>query len=183
MHGNRRSALLVLAVVLCGAALFLWQGRLREMQQDEGGEEMAMGAGPREIVEPSDPEAWSPAPATLRKEAESAVRGQLEAFKSGDYETAITYQSEMLRQNFASPDHFRQMMEANYPQFAHYKRIEFQEATVHEDGKHVQLSVQVTGEDGVTVSARYLMVREQDQFRVEGVEGGSMASAPPGDRT
>lgn len=119
----------------------------------------------------------------VRRAAIAAIQAQLTAFAKGDYTAAIKYQSAGLKQNFGSPDAFRQMMEGTYPEFAHYRKVVF--GTVKSDisGQRVLVPVTLTGQDGVSVRAAYLMVREGKAYRVQGVAGGGHRPVPiaPGD--
>jgi len=118
-----------------------------------------------------------PAKAADRTAAISAIQAQLKAFGRGDYKTAIGYQSSGLKKNFASPDQFRAMMTHAYPEFAHSKRVIFGPAQADAAGAHLAIPTAVTGTDGITVHAVYLMVREGKSYKVEGVAGGAIS--PP----
>lgn len=124
-----------------------------------------------------------PAKADVRHAAIAAIQAQLAAFSKGDYQTAIKYQSAGLKQNFSSPDAFRQMMEAAYPEFAHSRKVAFGLVKSDGLGQRVLVPVSLTGQDGVTVRAAYLMVREGKAYRVQGVLGGGHRpiSTAPGD--
>ena len=118
-----------------------------------------------------------PAKAAERAAALNAIQAQLKAFGRGDYKTAITYQSSGLKKSFQSPGQFRAMIMQAYPEFAHSKRVVFGPAEADAAGAHLAVPAAVTGQDGVTVRAVYLMVREGKAYRVDGVVGGSVA--PP----
>lgn len=120
-----------------------------------------------------------PAKAAERTAAITAIQAQLKAFGRDDYKTAIGYQSSGLKKNFASPDQFRAMMTHVYPEFVHSKRVVFGPAQADAAGAHLAIPTAVTGTDGITVHAVYLMVREGKSYKVEGVAGGAMP--PPAD--
>ena len=120
-----------------------------------------------------------PAKAAERSAAISAIQAQLKAFGRDDYKTAITYQSSGLKKNFASPLQFRAMIVQVYPEFAHSKHVVFGPAQADTTGVHLAIPTAVTGQDGITVHAVYLMVREGKVYRVDGVAGGAIA--PPSD--
>ena len=119
-----------------------------------------------------------PAKAAERTAAITAIQAQLKAFGRDDYKAAIVYQSSGLRKNFASPDQFQAMIKQAYPEFAHSKRAVFGPAEADTTGTHLAIPTAVTGVDGITVHAVYLMVREGKVYRVEGVAGGAVS--PPG---
>jgi len=125
------------------------------------------------------PDLVRPAKAAERTAAIGSIQAQLKAFGRDDYKTAITYQSSSLKKNFASPLQFRAMIVQAYPEFAHSKRVVFGPAQTDATGAHLAILTAVTGQDGVTVRAVYLMVREGKVYRVDGVAGGGVP--PPGD--
>ena len=112
-----------------------------------------------------------------RTAAINAIQAQLKAFGRGDYKAAIVYQSSGLKRNFASPEQFRAMIMHVYPEFAHSKRAVFGPAQSDAAGAHLVIPTAVTGTDGITVHAVYLMVREGKSYKVEGVAGGEVT--PP----
>ncbi len=130
--------------------------------------------------------AQAPAPVRPAKAAEriaaiTAIQAQLKAFGRGDYKAAIVYQSSGLRKNFTSPQQFQAMITQVYPEFAHSKRAVFGPAQANPTGSHLVIPAAVTGLDGITVHAVYLMVREGKSYKVEGVAGGATpAPSNPG---
>jgi hypothetical protein len=96
----------------------------------------------------------------------------LEAFQRDDFSQATFYQSSTLRRNFSSPEFFRQMMRDAYPQFLRWKAISFGAVRTHSKSRKMAVQVAVTGADGVTVHAVYLMAPEEGVYRVESVLGG-----------
>ena len=114
-----------------------------------------------------------PAKAAERQAAITSIQAQLKAFGRNDYKAAITYQSSSLKKNFPSPLAFRAMIVQAYPEFAHSKRAAFGPAQADATGVHLAIPIDVTGFDGTTVHAVYLMVREGKVYRVQGVAGGT----------
>ncbi len=121
-----------------------------------------------------------PAKAAERQAAIASIQAQLKAFARDDYKTAATYQSAELKKNFVSPDAFRTMMVRVYPEFAHFKSVQFGPARCDLSGVHLAIPASVTGQDGVTVRAFYILLRENKIYRIEGVQGGSQAPADSG---
>ncbi len=119
-----------------------------------------------------------PASAPVRKAAAAAVRAQLDAFKKDDYRAAVKYQSSALKGNFPSITQFRQMITTTYPEFAHYKTVLFKDVRMDATGRHVLAQVTLTGQDGVTLNAVYMMVRENGGYKVDGVAGGGRTPLP-----
>lgn len=165
----------VVFVLVCfavgGTVLHYFQGPLIRPASAQATDESDPGSGLR----PAKPE--------VRHAAVAAIQAQLQAFARGDYPAAIKYQSAGLKQNFPSPDAFRQMMESAYPEFAHYKKVKFGLVRADVLGQRVLVPVDLTGQDGTTVRAAYLMVREGKAYRVQGVLGGGRQPLPiaPGD--
>ncbi len=122
---------------------------------------------------------WKAAPAAETKAAKGVIMAQLEAFKADDYDEAAKYQAAGLRQSFASTEQFRQVIKANYPQFANYKAVKWGKARV--DGPMLQIQVVITGQDDGQIAALYSMIKEdvgekgkeKKEYRVSGVSGGS----------
>jgi hypothetical protein len=119
------------------------------------------------------PAKMRPAKAADRQAAIRSIQAQLKAFGRDDYKTAVTYQSAGLKRNFPSTEAFRAMMVRTYPEFAHYKTVTFGPAQSDTAGNHLAILASVTGQDGITKRAVYLMVREGKVYRVEGVAGGA----------
>jgi hypothetical protein len=118
---------------------------------------------------------WRAATAAERRAAIAVVTAQLDAFRANDFRKAATYQSNALRANFGSVENFRKAIRGTYPQFASYKKARFGEARADTKGTRVALPITLTGRDGVTVQALYLMELENKLYRVAGVQGGIVA--------
>jgi hypothetical protein len=113
-----------------------------------------------------------------KKAATAAIEGQLKAFKADDYAAALKFQSSELKENFPNAESFRQAIRQGYPQFASYKKITFGEARADKTGDRLAVSVILTGQDGVTVQAIYLMIREKGEYKVDSVLGGTKPTTP-----
>lgn len=139
---------------------------------------------------PRGPIQWRAATVAERTAAIASVTAQLNAFRANDYRKAATYQSSALRANFGSVENFRKAIKGTYPQFANYKRVRFGAARANAKGTLMALPITLTGRDGITVRALYLLELENKLYRVAGVEGGIVAprrqpgtppNAPPSD--
>lgn len=137
-------------------------------------------AAARTLLVQEGPGARKPTDAEL-KAVKSAIEAQLKAFKADDYATALKYQSSNLKENFDSLDDFRRMMKQSYPQFARYRSISYGTATCDAQAERVAIQVTVTGEDKITVKAVYLMLKEADGYKVDGVMGGLKPKFDPRD--
>ncbi len=98
------------------------------------------------------------------------ITGQLDAFKKDDYRKAILLQSSALRDRFPSVEIFRQMMKTRYPLFTQYETVDFGNGRSDPKGQTVRMFVRVAGKDGTAVRVIYIMVREGDAYRVDGVQ-------------
>jgi hypothetical protein len=116
-----------------------------------------------------------------RKAATEAIEAQLKAFKADDYQTAWKYQSSSLKEVFDGVEQFRSSMKRGYPQFANYKSVTFTDAASDKSGDRVAIQVKLVGEDGVTVQATYLMLKEKGEYKVESVFGGARVKPAPRD--
>jgi hypothetical protein len=122
------------------------------------------------------PRRWRETTAQERRDATASIVAQLDACKRNDFQRAMLFQSTFLRRRFASVAAFRQMMQA-YPQFMRYKSVRFGKSRATRRGRLLQIEVDLTGMDNVRAKALYLMVLENKNYRVAGVEGGR--SLPP----
>ncbi len=106
-----------------------------------------------------DPGTLSAASAAQSQSAQTTIVAQLDAFKSGNFELADTYQSKSLRASFANTQQFRIAMSEVYPEFTAYKSVQFGMTRADKSGRFVLVPTTLTGQDGVTVHALYVMVQ------------------------
>ena len=139
-------------------------------------------AAPRLVQELPGPEAGArKATEAERKAAIASIEGQLKAFKADDYAAALKYQSSGLKGNFENAEEFRQAMKRGYPQFARYRTISYGMSNCDAKGDRLAIQVTLTGEDNITVKAVYLMLRENGEYKVDGVLGGARVKTQPKD--
>ena len=170
MNPKRILALVVMLTCLVGGGLTLAQ------VARSGSPLEKVGTGPNDsnpgpFPMRFDPDELRPANASETRAAEGTIRAQLDAFDIDDYHTAMSYQCAEVRSAFHSPDNFRSMMENNYPAFAHYKSVRFAVVKASPDGRYVLVPTLVQGKNRTVVRAMYVMVMEQDKYRVMGVRG------------
>ncbi len=168
---KRQRVFAVALAVLCFALAGLV---LRQFHVPLVGPVAAQNSGPQDAPTAAMP----PASSAVRKAAAASIKAQLDAFAKDDYAKAVHYQSAGLKRNFPSVSAFRQMITTAYPEFAHYKSVQFGDARADAKGLHVLLPVTLTGQDGVTLKALYMMVKEGKVYKVEGVAGGGRAPLP-----
>ena len=167
---SQRFLALFLAIVCVGLA---W-GILHRLHVPLATPVAAQGSGQMDVSGSILPTAS----AAVRKAAAASITAQLKAFQENDYQKAEQYQSSNLKRNFTSVARFRQMMTTAYPEFAHYKSVRFNDARADPRSRHVWMQVTLIGQDGVTVRAVYMMVKEEGLYRVDGVMGGGRAPLP-----
>ena len=103
---------------------------------------------------------------------------QLDAFRSGNFEQADTYQSKSLRAGFQNTQQFRIAMSEVYPEFTAYKSVRFGMTRADKTGRFVFVPTTLTGQDGVTVHALYVMVRsDADGAAVKPTAAGAETAA------
>ncbi|HEX8236234.1 MAG TPA: DUF4864 domain-containing protein [Abditibacteriaceae bacterium] len=168
-------------LIMAGMLLAIGAYRLRSISS-VAPRRGASGPNVQQNVPPA-PVQWRAATSAERKAAITSVTAQLDAFRANDYQKAATYQSAGLRATFGSVEAFRKAITGSYPQFASYKQARFGTARADAKGTYVALPISLTGRDGVTVRALYLMVLENKAYRVAGVQGGiAMPRRQPGTR-
>ena len=101
------------------------------------------------------------------KEATEPVIKQLEAFRRGDFDTAYTFASSEIKEQFSRPA-FEQMVKTGYPEIAHSTFATIAASAVAPNG-HVYLSVKIRGANGNNIEAFYELVLESGQWKINGV--------------
>ena len=101
------------------------------------------------------------------KEATEPVIKQLEAFRRGDFDTAYTFASSEIKEQFSRPA-FEQMVKTGYPEIAHSTFATIAASAVAPNG-HVYLSVRIRGANGNSIEAFYELVLESGQWKINGV--------------
>jgi hypothetical protein len=110
--------------------------------------------------------AWAqttPAP----REATEPVMKQLEAFRRGDFDTAYTFASAGIREQFDRPA-FEQMVKGGYPEIAQSTAATIVSSALAPDG-HAYVAVKVRGANGKNIEAFYELVLESGQWKINGV--------------
>ncbi len=101
------------------------------------------------------------------KQATEPVIKQLEAFRLGDFDTAYTFASSEIKEQFSRPA-FEQMVKAGYPEIAHSTFATIVASAVALNG-HAYLSVKIRGANGNSIEAFYGLVLESGQWKINGV--------------
>ena len=105
---------------------------------------------------------------------QAVISGQMEAFKRDDGEAAFAYAAPGIMSIFASPEIFMEMVRQQYAPVYRPQFVEFLEPLAI--GDHFMQPLILTGENGVTVLARYSLRRQSSgDWRIIGV---SLSPAP-----
>jgi len=115
------------------------------------------------LAQTAKPVPPKPAP----NEATEPVIKQLEAFRRGDFDTAYTFASSEIKEQFSRPA-FEQMVKTGYPEIAHSTFATIAATAVAPNG-HVYLSVKIRGANGNSIEAFYELVLESGQWKINGV--------------
>jgi ketosteroid isomerase-like protein len=102
-------------------------------------------------------------PAAIRQ----VIQGQMEAFRSDDWNAAFAFAAPAIQGKFVSPDIFRQMVTGAYQPVYRPKGVEFRALEASEFGPTQE--VFVIGPDGLAYLAYYTMERQADgTWRISG---------------
>jgi hypothetical protein len=111
--------------------------------------------------------AWAQTATPAPKEATEPVIKQLEAFRRGDFDTAYTFASSEIKEQFSRPA-FEHMVKTGYPEIAQSTFAAIGTSAVAPNG-HVYLSVKIRGANGNSIEAFYELVLESGQWKINGV--------------
>ena len=110
---------------------------------------------------------WAQTAPSAPKEAAEPVMKQLDAFRRGDFDTAYTFASSEIKEQFNRPA-FEHMVKTGYPEIAHSTFATIAASAVAPNG-HAYLSVKIRGANGNSIEAFYELVLERGQWRINGV--------------
>ena len=110
---------------------------------------------------------WAQTVKPVPNEATEPVIKQLEAFRRGDFDTAYTFASSEIKEQFSRPA-FEQMVKTGYPEIAQSTFATIAASAVAPNG-HVYLSVKIRGANGNSIEAFYELVLESGQWKINGV--------------
>ena len=113
---------------------------------------------------------WQPASPADSALAYQTVAGQIAALKAGDGPKAWSYQSRSLRRRFSSPAQLMQVIAGQYPEFLHPRRVKYRPVFTDKSGQTAHAAILLEDNDGNRAWEDYLLVREDGQFKVGGVQ-------------
>ena len=111
--------------------------------------------------------AWAQDARPAPKEATEPILKQLEAFRQGDFNTAYTFASADIQEQFDRPA-FEQMVKGGYPEIAQSAFATIVSSTLAPDG-HAYVAVKVRGTNGKNIEAYYELVLESGRWKINGV--------------
>jgi len=106
-------------------------------------------------------------PAVAVAAATEPVLKQLEAFRRGDFDTAYTFASESIHQQFDRAA-FERMVTGGYPEIARSVFAVVAQGELAPNGK-VYLVLKIRGANGMSVEAVYELVDEAGAWKINGV--------------
>lgn len=102
----------------------------------------------------------------MRRQVLGVVESQFTAFRDGDYARAYSFAASGLQQQF-NVAAFEKMVKDGYPVIAYWRAVSF--GVVEDNGHEAVVLVSVQGRGGRTRFFRYLLVREANEWRINGV--------------
>ena len=112
-------------------------------------------------------EEWRLSPRSIRDGVRATVENQLAAFRAEDFARAYRHASPALQRQFTLPV-FEAMIRRGYPALVRHRSAEL--GVVRDlDGRRAAVTVLVVSHEGEPVRFRYLLVLENDAWRVAGV--------------
>ena len=111
-------------------------------------------------------EAAKPSTPEMKEKFQAVIRGQLAAFRKGDFAAAYKFAATGIREQFPLAD-FEAMVKSSYPSIAKNTDVIF--GLTLDDGDKAVVNVRVVGEKDESVSYQYLLQREGEEWRIGGV--------------
>ncbi|MFM8470009.1 MAG: DUF4864 domain-containing protein, partial [Limisphaerales bacterium] len=99
------------------------------------------------------------------------------AFRDGDYARAYSFAASGIQQQFDVAA-FERMVKDGYPIIAYWRAVSF--GDVEDNGREAVVLVSVQGRGGRTRFFRYVLVREANEWRINGVMEVSVSPATQG---
>ena len=97
----------------------------------------------------------------------SVVEHQLGELRGGNFSRAYEYASSSIQERY-NVDQFAAMVQADYPGMIETTRAEY--GLVQTNGRHATMQVYLIGQNGQVMPCVYLLIREGDEWRIDGAE-------------
>ncbi len=119
------------------------------------------------LVTPGSVQPLHRSSAEVRRQVVGVVESQFAAFRDGDYALAYSFAASGLQQQLTVAA-FERMVKDGYPVIAYWRAVSF--GAVEDNGREAVVLVSVQGRGGRTRFFRYVLVREENAWRISGVE-------------
>jgi hypothetical protein len=127
--------------------------------------------------DPNRPQ-WQTALESDKKAACATITAQLNAFDRNDYDAATALEAPGMAHSSNAPEQLRGIVQSFYPEFAHYKSVQFEEAKCNHERNEMSVHILLTGKDKFTVSAYYFIYIIDGKYLIGGVNGGEHPGRP-----
>lgn len=107
-----------------------------------------------------------PSSAVMKETLHAVVRGQLEAFRRGDFPAAYELAAPGIREKF-SIEAFTEMVRGSYPEIAGNTGVVF--GLTFDNGERAVISVRIIGKHRASRRYQYLIDRHGSDWRIGGV--------------
>ena len=111
--------------------------------------------------------AWAQQAKPAPKEAMEPPIKQLEAFRRGDFDTAYTFASAEIKEQF-DRETFELMVKSGYPEIARSASASIVGSLLAPSGL-VYLTLKIRGSNGKSIEALYELVLQDGQWKINGV--------------
>ncbi len=118
------------------------------------------------FVNPGGVRPFQPSQAEVRRQIVNVVEGQFEALREGDFARARSFAATALQAQF-SVMAFERMVKEGYPVIAFWRELAL--GAVQDNGLEAVVEVSVRSRRGQFHRFRYLLLREESGWRVNGV--------------
>lgn len=115
--------------------------------------------------------------AEVRQQVVGVVQSQFAAFREGDYARAYSLAAAGLQKQLTVTS-FERMVKDGYPIIAYWRAISF--GDVVDNRREAEVIVTVQGRSGRTRFFRYMLVREDNEWRISGVAEINLSPAVQG---
>lgn len=115
--------------------------------------------------------------AEVRQQVVGVVQSQFAAFREGDYARAYSLAAAGLQKQLTVTS-FERMVKDGYPIIAYWRAISF--GDVVDNRREAEVIVTVQGRSGRTRFFRYMLVREENEWRISGVAEINLSPAVQG---
>lgn len=118
------------------------------------------------FVHPGGERPFQPSQAEVRRQIVNVVEGQFAAFKAGDFDRARAFAATALQAQF-NVTAFERMVKEGYPVIAFWRALAL--GAVQDNGHEAVVEVSVQSRRGQFHRFRYLLLREESGWRINGV--------------